>query len=126
MLDLEQIRRRLAAATQGPWHCVDEDGYWYIYGPNDFQIHNSFNSNDPALAEGNRNLIGHAPADIAALIAEVEQLRKEIARTHAMLDKIDSLEPALTLPDKVAWLVGTHFASEQTTRELMRELRDVH
>ena len=47
--------------TPGPWHCVCDDGYWYIYGSNDFQIDNTFNSTQPKTVEANRTLIESAP-----------------------------------------------------------------
>ncbi len=57
--------------TPGPWHVHDEDGYWFIYGHNDFQIHNTFNAGgNPEgrfMAEANRNLIAAAPELYEAL-----------------------------------------------------------
>ena len=81
-LDLAAIKARLAAATPAPWHCADEDGYWFIYGSNNFQVHNTSNSADLKTAEANRLLIENAPTDLALLIAEVERLRAAIVAWH--------------------------------------------
>lgn len=78
-LDLDPIRARLAAATPGPWYSewVPDDDWIVVYG----QPHGAYvcpevcTLTDDADAE----FIAHAPADIAALLAEVERLREQLA-----------------------------------------------
>ena len=89
-LDLDPIRARLAAATPGPW---ENDGggevgqHWsspqplasivstevscmaYCYG----------GSAAGVIRDEDADFIAHAPTDIAALLAEVERLRKHIS-----------------------------------------------
>lgn len=69
---LAAIRERLEAATPGPWHVNNDDGYWYIYGPDNFQIHDQFNTSGNAegraMAVANAALIANAPSDLAYLL----------------------------------------------------------
>lgn len=77
--DLEAIKARLAAATPGPWvqfHDGDElfvgqiaDGDHYICAVG----HRIFEQN-----QLDADFLSYAPADIAALIAEVERLQAEV------------------------------------------------
>lgn len=74
-LDIEAIKARAAAATPGSW-CADpiedEDVDWFVHsaaGP-DFPI-----VARRVCVEADAEFIAHAPADIAALLAEVERLR---------------------------------------------------
>jgi hypothetical protein len=79
-LDLEEIRRRSNAATEGPWvsdkglsergdkrtavisHFDYDDGDWYIHGD--------------IAGHADAEFIAHARQDVPALIAEVERLQK--------------------------------------------------
>ena len=86
-LYLDPIRARLAAATPGPWE-VDEcsDETTVIVAGSDLTI---ICSELWQGWEGTQDaaLIANAPADLAALLAEVERLRTELAdRTPAACD----------------------------------------
>lgn len=85
-LDLDPIRARLAAATPGPWFrrqigtlapevASHHTTTWYGSPCTEaVVIHGFHNDNDLDL-----DLIANAPSDMAALIAEVERLRTELA-----------------------------------------------
>lgn len=101
------IEARLAAATPGPWIVEDDDGHWYIYGPDGFQIHNLFNSalRGRAVAEGNRLLIANAPTDIRALldanaaaVVRAERLERMIhAYNRAKLGSVEEVSALLAI-----------------------------
>lgn len=89
--DLEAIKARLAAASEGPWNSnairmATGEPYPAVYGPSPLQgfpdeiriadCDTHCLSEDICLA--NAKFIAHSPADIAALIAEVERLRSII------------------------------------------------
>lgn len=78
MLDLDAIKARLAAATPGPWEEEREGGGYptgVVYGP-DCTV-TSCDSEPGTLHQcTNAIFIANAPTDIAALVAEVERLRK--------------------------------------------------
>jgi ribosomal protein S15P/S13E len=106
MLNLDEIKARLAAATPGPWR-------WYINKRSrdirleaehsgrlivmDFvrwgmqcaqprfrtQPHDLMTEYSDCVPHADAGLIAHAPTDIAALIGEVEQLRETIAHYQA-------------------------------------------
>ena len=82
-LDLEPIKERLAAATPGPWrvwHDPDpskagtavETAWCYGDIEGDTEL-----ITDYLPTGADAEMIAHAPEDIAALVAEVEQLRAE-------------------------------------------------
>lgn len=75
---LEAIRARLAAATPGPWTLPYHDGA--LAGPHGASLL-GLDVDGMAIvwARADAELIAHAPADIAALLAEVERLRAEVA-----------------------------------------------
>ena len=81
-LDLDPIRARLAAATPGPWHAYGNTLAAEVgrctcsphYGAHE----RSCGLEDIGqVVERDADLIANAPADMAALIAEVERLRTE-------------------------------------------------
>lgn len=84
-LDLEGIRARCEAATEGPWDY--EMGEYMLMIPvgeirrpgEKAAIAFAFAGHPPVpiIAESNARFIAHAREDIPALIAEVERLRKE-------------------------------------------------
>ena len=96
MIDLEAIKDRLAAATPGPWVVrfePDADGcddYWRIEMPTENGGHRTQMAN-PRHEEWTPErredwvLIANAPADLAALIAEVEELRAELELKSAAI-----------------------------------------
>ena len=83
MLDLEPIKARLAAATPGPWIYRNTCEIWdperpvcEIEGASVVPLDNDVK----VLPYGqDLNLIVNAPRDLAALIAEVERLRRQRA-----------------------------------------------
>lgn len=81
--DLEAIKARLSVSTPGPWmadHSGERIGIWadgrrvFVGACSECQIIGGRKE-----AEFNASLIAHSPADIAALIAEVERLQLIIA-----------------------------------------------
>ncbi len=64
MLDLEPIKARLAAATSGPWQARALGRCWVVDGP--------------CADQRDADFIAHAPEDIAALVAKVEELLEAI------------------------------------------------
>lgn len=77
-LDLEPIRARLEAAAPGPWEVAKVwGGDWFFDGPYIWD-NGPDNTGEPATDKANAVFIANAPTDIAALLAEVERLRKEV------------------------------------------------
>ena len=84
MTDLNPIKARLAAATDGPWYAHADDliGGWCIRtvdtppseGPG--EVASFIRKEDAAL-------IAHARADLPALVAEVEHLRATVSFLRA-------------------------------------------
>jgi hypothetical protein len=86
--DIEQIRKRLEAATPGPWHALPPDdgtSYFPINGQ-DFKGRYGVENKSRAVfyASGfctanDADFIAHAPADIRFLLAELEATQKQLA-----------------------------------------------
>ena len=77
MLDLEPIKERLAAATPGPWFADDDGGV--STEPHAYTMTSTPVVDTEGCGMGNPKdaiFIANAPEDIAALVAEVEQLRE--------------------------------------------------
>ena len=84
-LDLEAIKARVAKATPGPWE-------WRIWARRHILQHHDgpkashvvletqgdAGAEYPCASEADRDLIQNAPADLAALIAEIDRLRAEV------------------------------------------------
>lgn len=121
-LDLDSIKARLAAASEGPWRWVrayEHRGvHWCLENDKSAALGSTINHNLVTLStdeyeyddEGRPTslsetpdfqLIEHAPTDIAALISEIERLRAAILATY-------------TAPNPVAW-----FAAERALREVV-------
>lgn len=86
---LDSIRARLAAATEGPWTVDDDDPEYIVFpekGGYDGLVIAKVVDQDEALfpVEHNGQFIAHAPTDLAALLAEVERLRDELAKARAV------------------------------------------
>lgn len=81
MLDLQPIKARLAAATPGPW--TEEAGLWKAFWG---LRRRAYWHNDPLGRDEDADLIVNAPTDLAALVAEVERLRKSLAETQLLAD----------------------------------------
>jgi hypothetical protein len=97
--DLTAIRQRLEKATPGPWKVYPHEGsprnlrigtewnHAQLHGPAGVvNLSTAVNGNKPevqmAIDPADADLIAHAPADIRALIDEVEALREQLARYH--------------------------------------------
>ena len=81
--ELDAIQERLDARTPGTWDWDDETGTLIAQDGDDFA---------PVLAYGNswqedRDLIAHAPQDMADLLAEVERLRARLTVDDAMVKR---------------------------------------
>ena len=140
MLDLEPIRKRLETATPGPWR-VDEvtgdagdcpDGEVIsrgIDGPGGVGLNTGveFQMYSPEDAQ----FIAHAPADIAALLGEVERLRNPVTITLPYPPRKDPQTLPDGHPDLVPPLGGVRMNPEERARkaearvaELEAELND--
>lgn len=107
---LDEIRARLAAATDGPWSVVYESEecppfkpYAYaIHGPtmqgvlesqvsDDFKAQYGHQMDEvTGVADDDAELIAHAPTDLAALLAELDRLCDELAKARAVTeDKVE-------------------------------------
>jgi hypothetical protein len=75
--DLDAIRARLAAATPGPWHWAHH-GTWEVEAPPNQLV---ADCGTVGRAKADAALIAHAPADLAALLAEVDDLQSAV-RSH--------------------------------------------
>jgi hypothetical protein len=83
-LDLADIEARLKAATPGPWgykagflkHYVFSLDAQEDFGISLQELH--WNDGHEVPAAANAQFIANAPTDIAALIAEVRRLRREV------------------------------------------------
>lgn len=87
MLDLAEIRRRWAAATPGPWEWDTQTGEWTRYrlwrvkGCADVIIptYDGEGSQSMLVSHADAAALAAAPADIAAIFAELERLTSELA-----------------------------------------------
>lgn len=89
MTDLDAIKRRLAAATSGPWQqwtCREaHPESRETHGPHCRGVTIDGGSHTlPTQADD--ALVAHAPSDLDALVAEVERLRAENERLRTALD----------------------------------------
>jgi hypothetical protein len=62
---LDEIRARRAGVSSDPWHHIGDE----VLSPDDLVV-------AEVSGVGNPEFIAHAPADIDALVGEVEQLRR--------------------------------------------------
>lgn len=90
---LDAIRERLDAATEGPW-MPDNDEPGYVIAPGDpsgwdgYLIASTVDHDGGLFVqEHNAELIAHAPQDLTALLAEVERLRNELAKAREVTDE---------------------------------------
>lgn len=87
MLDLQPIKDRLAAATPGPWTAspnVQPHGVAAVAEVNTVLVLSSGPLYGSPAQDA--DLIANAPTDLAALVAEVERLRKSLAETQFLVD----------------------------------------
>lgn len=105
MLDLGPIKDRLAAASPGPWQWFgNESAAGTTYGvlSTNGQALLEIRQADRFPIEADLRLVANAPADLAALVAEVEWLRAEIQDHRDSLDTDDGL---LDEADRKLWAV---------------------
>ena len=80
-LDRDAIQARLDAATEGPWMTTQDTGTHVVYvnstSPKG-QTYSSVLWNADWATEADAEFIAHAPADVAALLAEVHRLRARL------------------------------------------------
>lgn len=95
--DLDPIRARLAAATPGPWHSWDRGIGYEVHKGRAADCLSEYGVGMESCTELNdgfrgtfrmadADLIANAPADLAALVAEVERLREAVERVRALAD----------------------------------------
>lgn len=103
LLDLDAVKARIAKATPGPWewsirpkrhmleHRFSARGFFTV-----LETQGDVEADYPCAKDADRDLIEHAPTDLAALVAEVERLRAEltaestavVAYLHAEAERI--------------------------------------
>lgn len=76
--DLAAIRARLDAATPGPWAREGLSVSVTYPCSEGWEVADCGTSRSPDTAQFNADLIAHAPADLAALLDEVELLRAQL------------------------------------------------
>ena len=112
-LDLEAIKARAAAATEGPWEWDDPTigQHWSSPEPWATVVDDEVNcggycyggSSSPIKSDADGQFIAHAREDIPALVAEVERLREEREELQRRLDPptvlalLDRLDAVLKL-----------------------------
>ena len=117
-LDLEVIKARAAAATEGPWEWDDPtiSQHWSRPEPWATVVDDEVNcggycyggSSSPIKSDADGRFIAHAREDIPALVAEVERLQRR-------LDAVEARHTPVTVrygdaPDELACRAcGTHY-----------------
>jgi len=94
LLDLEAIKARIAKATPGPWEWSIRPKRHMLVSPLSargfltvLETQGDVEADYPCAKDADRDLIQHAPTDLAALVAEVERLRAELtAESTAVVD----------------------------------------
>jgi hypothetical protein len=109
---LVAIRRRVVAATHGPWYAVDcrhqKGGQIRIFSSARFCsaiLANVLRSNPNGTQDA--QLIGHARQDLEVLLAEVDRLRVELGYTTvAQAARLLETDPAGSAPETAATTLG--------------------
>jgi hypothetical protein len=96
LLDLEAIKARIAKTTPGPWEWSIRPKRHMLVSPLSargfltvLETQGDVEADYPCAKDADRDLIQHAPTDLAALVAEVERLRAELTAERA--DAVDYL-----------------------------------
>ena len=99
--DLEAIKARAAAATEGPWEWDDPTigQHWSRPEPWATVVDDEVNcggycyggSSSPIKSDADGQFIAHAREDIPVLLAEVERLREEREELQRRLDAVEAL-----------------------------------
>lgn len=89
---LEDIKKRLEAATDGPWHQSDYDDC-SIHREDRLGICDLRHKDGTKRRNADRNsrFIANAPTDIAFLLAEVERLTKENSDLEYTVDDLKQI-----------------------------------
>lgn len=80
---IDEIRARWAATTPGPWDARDTLGGAFRIIAADLTVCEVLDSDD-GTAAADAIAIGHAPADVAHLLGEVERLEALFQQTHGV------------------------------------------
>lgn len=139
MVDIESIKRRLKAITPGRREVEKDTGTGGFFvsalvGPGWETV-----ARFGVRRGGDAVFDAHAPADIAALITEVEGLQREnrvlleeLAVAHRVLDGARRSEPAMRLCERVGELVKeverleqARLAAERTIAALQAQIKDL-
>jgi hypothetical protein len=89
MTRLDEIRARLAAASPGPWERGANyliGGIWILHAgpePEDRRV-----VADLITRDEDSTLIGHAPADLAYLLDEVDRTRAALVEAQILIDRM--------------------------------------
>jgi hypothetical protein len=119
MLDLEPIKARMAAALQGRWMLIEQKAIGLMIqdtksGSASLVLESCHLSN--WMVRDTMNLVANAPTDLAALVAEVERLRGELAFEVQTTEKageiLDRLRAELRV-EKAQRLTDAHMFSRQ-------------
>ena len=110
-LDLDAIKARAVAATEGPWEaatCHESEqetrseyvrnallkpaapahGLWMVWKPDSrLGVHLTAVTGDGPHGEADAEFIAHAREDMPALVAEVERLRSQLTITDEMVER---------------------------------------
>jgi hypothetical protein len=84
----QEVRDRLAKATPGPWRSDLAYGVQHIEAK--YQTSNAWFDVARSWSDEDTALIAHAPQDIAALLAENEELRAKVQRVLRVCDEADA------------------------------------
>lgn len=120
MLDLEPIKARLAAATPGPWHVEPEATACGSFVARMPGIYIEPEHQHLAPAGNDAALIANAPADIAALVAEVERLTKERDRREGHIRVVLSERITVTRHDEMFVVQVANYADPKKTSSVQR------
>ncbi|MED3650001.1 hypothetical protein [Heyndrickxia sporothermodurans] len=84
---LEAIRKRAEAATEGPWELDEDDfGLWNRNG------RNYIGSIGKSMADSDAEFIAHAREDVPALLSLVAQQRAEVERLRNEISFIANVD----------------------------------
>jgi hypothetical protein len=102
-LNLDAIKKRVGAASEGPWWHGDDGLVW------------APRAGDPVSGSteiADAVFIAHAREDVPALLSEVERLNKRIHDAHDALTRIDGADDDsfTTLESTVDYVVNSHRA----------------
>jgi hypothetical protein len=100
MLDLEPIKARMEAATEGPWHKLFSTASGPSVGIYKDQNQRHQQTLAYGLSDNNQDFVAHSRTDIPALVAEVEMLREALGEAvdilgNDLMDRIGGAAKAM-------------------------------